>query len=96
MSDTPKFKFREWLAPPALLPVFIALLVAAPAIMHWKSILTISQKCLPIISAKIFEHEAYQAFYPVTCGHRTGLFILFQKQFLQQRYQRQLDQTIGV
>jgi hypothetical protein len=38
MSDTPKFKFREWLAPPMLLPVFIVLLVAASAIMHRESI----------------------------------------------------------
>jgi hypothetical protein len=38
MPDTPKFKFREWLVPPVLLPVFIALLVAASAIMHWESI----------------------------------------------------------
>lgn len=38
MSDTPKFKFREWLVPPVLLPVFIVLLVAASAIVHWESI----------------------------------------------------------
>jgi hypothetical protein len=38
LSDTPKFKFQEWLVPPVLLPVFIALLVAASAIIHWESI----------------------------------------------------------
>jgi hypothetical protein len=38
MSDTPKIEFREWLVPPVLLPVFIVLLVAASAIMHWESI----------------------------------------------------------
>jgi hypothetical protein len=38
MSDTPKFKLREWLVPPVLLPVLIVLLVAASATMHWESI----------------------------------------------------------
>jgi len=38
MSDSVKFKFREWLVPPVLLPVFIALLVAVSVIVHWESI----------------------------------------------------------
>jgi hypothetical protein len=38
MSDTQKFNFREWLAPPVLLPIFIGLLVAASVIIHSESI----------------------------------------------------------
>jgi hypothetical protein len=38
MSDTPKFKLREWLVPPVLLPVFIALLMVVSVIVHWESI----------------------------------------------------------
>jgi hypothetical protein len=38
MSDIPKPKLREWLVPPVLLPVFIALLIAVSVIVHWESI----------------------------------------------------------
>jgi hypothetical protein len=30
--------FGEWLVPPVLLPIFIVLLVAVSAIMHWQAI----------------------------------------------------------
>ncbi len=35
MSDTLKFDFRDWLVPPALLPIFFALLIAAAVIIQW-------------------------------------------------------------
>jgi len=38
MSDTPKPSFRSWLVPPVLLPILIALLVAASVIMHREAI----------------------------------------------------------
>jgi hypothetical protein len=34
MSGTQKFDLREWLVPPVLLPVFLALLIAAAAIVQ--------------------------------------------------------------
>jgi len=35
MSDTLKFHLRDWLVPPVLLPIFLALLIAAAVIIHW-------------------------------------------------------------
>jgi len=35
MSDTRSFNLREWLVPPMLLPLFLALLIAAAVIFHW-------------------------------------------------------------
>jgi hypothetical protein len=34
MSGTQKFDLREWLVPPVLLPIFLALLVAAAAVIQ--------------------------------------------------------------
>jgi hypothetical protein len=34
MSDTHKFKLREWLVPPVLLPLFFALLIAAAVVIQ--------------------------------------------------------------
>jgi hypothetical protein len=34
MSDTRKFDIREWLVPPLVVPIFLALLIAAAAIMQ--------------------------------------------------------------
>jgi hypothetical protein len=35
MSDTFKFDLRDWLAPPVLLPIFLALLIAAAVLIQW-------------------------------------------------------------
>ena len=35
MSDTLKFDLRDWLVPPVLLPIFLALLIAAAVIIQW-------------------------------------------------------------
>jgi hypothetical protein len=35
MSVAYKFNLREWLVPPVLLPVFLALLIAVAVIIHW-------------------------------------------------------------
>jgi hypothetical protein len=35
MSTIQKFKLREWLVPPILLPVFLGLLVAGAVIVQW-------------------------------------------------------------
>jgi hypothetical protein len=34
MSDTRKFDIRDWLVPPLLVPIFLALLIAAAAVMQ--------------------------------------------------------------
>jgi hypothetical protein len=34
MSDTRKFDIRDWLVPPLLVPVFLALLIAPAAVMQ--------------------------------------------------------------
>jgi hypothetical protein len=34
MPDTHGFNFREWLVPPLLLPLFLALLIAAVAVFR--------------------------------------------------------------
>ena len=34
MSDTRRFDFREWLVPPLLVPLFLALLIAAAVIIQ--------------------------------------------------------------
>ena len=35
MSGLQKFEFREWLVPPVLLPIFLALLLAAAVMIRW-------------------------------------------------------------
>ena len=35
MSGLQKFDLREWLVPPVLLPIFLALLLAAAVIIRW-------------------------------------------------------------
>jgi hypothetical protein len=35
MSNIDKFSIREWLVPPILLPIFLALLVAAAMFIQW-------------------------------------------------------------
>jgi hypothetical protein len=35
MSNIDKFSIREWLVPPILLPIFLALLVAAAMFILW-------------------------------------------------------------
>ena len=35
MSDTLKFDLRDWLVPPVLLPIFLALMIAAVVILQW-------------------------------------------------------------
>jgi hypothetical protein len=35
MSELQKFDLREWLVPPVLLPIFLALLVAAAVAIQW-------------------------------------------------------------
>ena len=35
MSKISTFNFREWLAPPVLMPVFLVLLVAAALVAQW-------------------------------------------------------------
>lgn len=34
MPDTQKFDFREWLAPPVLMPIFFGLLIVAAVILQ--------------------------------------------------------------
>jgi hypothetical protein len=38
MPNTPKLDFREWLVPPALLPIFFGVLIAAAVVLQWQSI----------------------------------------------------------
>jgi hypothetical protein len=38
MFESPGFNIGEWSVPPVLLPIFIVLLVAVSAIMHWQAI----------------------------------------------------------
>jgi hypothetical protein len=35
MYDNLKFDLRDWLVPPVLLPIFLALLIAAAVIIQW-------------------------------------------------------------
>jgi hypothetical protein len=35
MVDSPKFNFREWMAPPVLLPIFLGLLIAGAVVIQW-------------------------------------------------------------
>jgi hypothetical protein len=35
MSKLPAFDLREWLVPPVLMPIFLALLVAAAVVIKW-------------------------------------------------------------
>jgi len=35
MSGLQKFDLREWLVPPVLLPIFLALLLAAAVLIRW-------------------------------------------------------------
>ncbi len=35
MAHVDKFSIREWLVPPILLPIFLALLVAAAVLIQW-------------------------------------------------------------
>jgi len=35
MSNINKFRVREWLVPPVLLPIFFVLLVAAAMLIQW-------------------------------------------------------------
>ena len=35
MSKFPAFDLREWLVPPVLMPIFLALLVAAAMVIKW-------------------------------------------------------------
>jgi hypothetical protein len=35
MSEVKKFDLREWLVPPVLLPIFLALLLAAAVMIRW-------------------------------------------------------------
>jgi len=35
MSKISAFNFREWLAPPVLMPVFLVLLIAAAMVIQW-------------------------------------------------------------
>jgi len=35
MAGLQKFDLREWLVPPVLLPIFLALLLAAAVIIRW-------------------------------------------------------------
>ena len=35
MSGLQKFDLREWLVPPVLLPIFLALLLAAAVMIRW-------------------------------------------------------------
>ena len=35
MSQLKKFELREWLVPPVLLPIFLALLMAAAVVIRW-------------------------------------------------------------
>jgi hypothetical protein len=35
MSDTLKFNLRDWLVPPVLLPIVLALVIAAAVIIQW-------------------------------------------------------------
>jgi hypothetical protein len=35
MSNISKFSVREWLVPPVLLPIFLALLIVAAMLIQW-------------------------------------------------------------
>jgi hypothetical protein len=35
MSNVNKFRVREWLVPPVLLPIFFVLLIAAATLIQW-------------------------------------------------------------
>lgn len=35
MSDIRKLDLRDWLVPPLLLPIFLALVIAAAVILQW-------------------------------------------------------------
>ena len=35
MSGLHKFELREWLVPPVLLPIFLALVMAAAVLIRW-------------------------------------------------------------